>query len=90
MADKVKMYVYREGTYDDAMGNEIVRIFSDKEKALRHMRRTVEKEFHCEFEELEKLYQDNRDAIIYPDYVEIPTGRDIYFYIVEEKAVDAA
>lgn len=85
-----KMYVYREGTYEDAMGNEIVRIFSDKEKALWYMRRKVEKDFQCEFDELEKLYQHNRDAFIYPDYVEIPTGRDIYFYIVEETAVDAA
>ena len=58
MADKVKMYVYREGTYEDAIGNEIVHIFSDKEKALWYMRRKVEKEFHCEFDELEKLYQD--------------------------------
>ena len=90
MADNRKFYIYRHGWDIDSLGNEDVKLFSSKQRALNHMEKAVRDLFKCSIEELNKAYENSSDAVIEQDYVEIPFNKDTIYYIVEEVSLDAA
>lgn len=83
------IYVYRHGWDTDSLGSETVMLFPSRQKAFNHMEHEIGKFFNCSIEDLIKKYENNTDAVVEPNYVEIPYGKDTVFYIIEKKSVAA-
>ena len=88
MADK--MYVYRHGWDIDSIGNETVKVFSTEWKAKNFFEQEIRNYFQCSLEDLKEKYENHSSAMVEDDYVEIPQGNDVIYYIIEPVQVDAA
>ena len=88
MADK--LYVYRHGWDTDSLGSETVKLFSSEQMARNCLEKDIREYFECSLEDLIERYEGNTDAIVTDDYVEVPQGKDVIYYIIEKVALDAA
>lgn len=85
-----KMYLYRHGNDTDAFGNDIVRLFSNRERAMRYMQQEIESFYNCSWEEFVEQYGSNSNNVIETGYVEIAGYKWTNYYMVDAVTVDAA
>ncbi len=91
----MKVCVYKEYNDSQAYGEEFIKVFAEREDALKFLKERVEKyelEGKCTFEEFKRnghpVYHHNPDDTIEDDYVSIDNGNGVTFYIVEYHEVN--
>ena len=90
MAEHQKLYLYRHGSDTDAIGNDTVRLFSDKERAIRYMRDQIEEYYECSWDDFVDRYSSNCNNVVEHTYVEIAEYNWTNYYMVDSVKVDAA
>ena len=79
------VFVYKKYRDDQSYGEEDIRVFTTKEKALECLRQDMEKHCQCSWDEIPEKLQLTDDDVFGPDYVSIIiSGSAACYWIVEE------
>ena len=83
-----RLYVYKEYNDEYAYGEEVVELYSTKEKAMERLREAVEEAFKCSWNDIpEEVGLDDMDTFE-EDYVSINNGDGATaYFVIEEKEV---
>lgn len=80
----MKLYVYHEYNDESAYGEQIIKLFENRQDALNHLRNRVETCLDIKLEDLNKIASDS--DTVEQDYVSFDTSHGVNFFIVEEMA----
>ena len=79
------VFVYKKYRDDQSYGEEDIRIFMTREKALEQLRQDMEKCYKCSWNEIPEKLQLTDDDVFGPDYVSIIiSGSAACYWIIEE------
>jgi len=82
------VYVYKQYYDDYAYGEEAIRVFANKEDAMKALREDVEKAYQLPWNDIPEAHGfDDRDTFE-PDYVSVFDGEASSFWIIEEHIVE--
>ena len=83
--NKKTVFVYKKYRDDQSYGEEDIRVFLTREKALEQLRCDMEKHCQCSWDEIPEKLQLTDDDVFEPDYVSIIiSGSAACYWIIEE------
>lgn len=83
----MKVYIYRDARDYDSFNQETIRVFADKEDAIRELKKEVELFFAEPWERCVEIVEEEEGSI-WPTYVEYPTGGGYTYFSVTEYKVE--
>lgn len=82
----MNVFVYRETNDNNAFGEELIKIFSERDLAERFLKSRVELFFREPWERCVEIVREE-GGVIWPAYVEYPDGDGYNFFTVESQIV---
>lgn len=80
----MKVHVYKEYYDNYAYGEEIIRVFEDRDEAEKYLKKRVEQNFETEWENVPQVAGiDLHEDTFEKDYVSICDGNGTAFWIIE-------